>query len=346
MKRRRLFAIPFIFVVFLLGGCDSARIGSPRVTETPLPSTPTAEATATVPPASPSEELGLLENPLILALPPSAADSPERINAAREIAAQYTERTGYVVVVTAPETYAELVDAFEKGNAHIAMLDPLSYALVFQKDLVRARYAVIRDEKFKYGTQFLAPRRGGFISYFDSENGQNAADASVALAQFSGRKPCWSEETSPSGYVVPLGLLNQAQVQTRAAAFTGGQTTVVRSLYVGGICDFGATYIDARRFPSLEDEMPDLIEQVLVVWRSPEIIPYEVLVFSTKMPPPMRDLFADLVPAILQTDAGRAAFETAFESIEFQPVNDGDFNDFHILVKESRLDLSRMLNER
>lgn len=341
MNHRLLFATPFIFVAFLLGGCDLTRIRSAPPTGTPIPSTPTTEATPS--PASPSGELGLLENPLILALPPSAADSPERINAAREIAAQFTERTGYVVVVTAPETYAELVDAFEHGNAHIAMLDPLSYALAYQKDLVRARYAIVREEKFKYGTQFLAPRRGGYVSYFDEANGLNTADASVALIQFRDRKPCWSEETSPSGYVIPLGLLNQAQVQTRAAAFTGGQTTVVRSLYVGGICDFGATYIDARKFPSLEDEMPDLIEQVLVVWQTPEIIPYEVLVFSTNMPPPMRELFAGLVPAILQTDAGSAAFETAFVAGEVQAVNDGDFNEFHTLVRDSRLDLSLII---
>jgi phosphonate transport system substrate-binding protein len=343
VNRRLLFATPFIFVTFLLGGCDSTRIRSAPPTRTPIPSTSTAEAAPS--PASPSGELGLLENPLILALPPSAVDSPERINAAREIAAQFTERTGYVVVVTAPETYAELVDAFEHGNAHIAMLDPLSYALAYQKDLVRARYAIVREEKVKYGTQFLAPRRGGYVSYFDEANGLNTADASVALIQFRDRKPCWSEQTSPSGYVIPLGLLNQAQVQTRAAAFTGGQTTVVRSLYVGGICDFGATYIDARKFPSLEDEMPDLIEQVLVVWQTPEIIPYEVLVFSTNMPPPMRELFAGLVPAILQTDAGSAAFETAFEVTEVQPVNDGDFNEFHALVKESRLDLSLIIDK-
>jgi phosphonate transport system substrate-binding protein len=338
-----LFVAPFIFVAFLLGGCDSARLSPPQPTGTPVPVPPTAEAT--LPPASPTGELGLLENPLILALPPSAADSPERINAAREIAAQFTERTGYVVVVTAPQTYAELVNAFEMGNAHIAMLDPLSYAFTYQKDLVRARYAVLREEKYKYGAQFLAPRRGGFSSYFDAENGLNTADASVALVQFRDRKPCWSEETSPSGYVVPLGALNQAQVQTRAAAFVGGQTTVVRSLYVGGICDFGATYIDARKFPSLEDEMPDLIEQVLVVWQTPEIIPYEVLVFSSNMPPPMRELFAGLIPAILQTEAGTAAFETAFEVTEVQPVNDGDFNEFHALVKESRLDLSLIIDK-
>jgi phosphonate transport system substrate-binding protein len=339
---KRTLSVPALFVLaaFALGNCNMPRINLTPATATAVPATPTADVTQT--PASPTGELGLAENPLILALPPSA-DTPEQINAAREIAAQFTERTGYVVVVIVPDSYAALVEAFEKGNAHIALLDPLAYALAYQKDLVRAQYALVNEGEVKYGAQFLAARRDGFKSYFNAGIGVNTADASVALAQFSDKKPCWSEEISPSGYVIPLGALNQARVQTRTAAFMGGQTTVVRSLYVGGICDFGATYIDARKFPSLEDEMPDLFEQVLVVWQTPEIIPYEVLVFSTKMPQPMRDLFAGLIPAIKQTDAGNAAFKTAYNIDELQAANDGDFNEFHVFVRESRVDLIMIL---
>jgi phosphonate transport system substrate-binding protein len=335
----------FLLTALALGNCSLPRLDLTPATATPVPVIPTAEGTPT--PASTSTvELGLAENPLILALPPSSETAPEQINAARAIAAQFTERTGYVVVVIAPQTYAELVGAFENGNAHIALLDPLSYALAYQKDLVRAQYAIVNDGRVKYGAQFLAARRDGFTSYFDAESGENTADASTALAQFADKKPCWSEEASPSGHLIPLGLLNQAQVQTRTAAFVGGQTTVVRSMYVGGICDFGATYIDARKFPSLEDEMPDLMEQVLVIWQTPEVIPYEVLVFSTRMPQSMRNLFFDLVPAIMQTDAGHAAFQTAYKIEEIQPVSDGDFNEFHAFIRESRVDLVVILGER
>lgn len=327
----------------MLGNCTLPPLVDSTPTAVPVSvTTPLVEETPLVPAA----ELGLAENPIILALPPSTATTPEQINAAREIAAQFTERTGYVVVVTAPETYAALAEALEKGNAHIALLDPLSYALAYQKDLVRAQYAVVRDEKIAYGTQFLAARRDGFTSYFNAEIGENTAELSVALAQFADKKPCWSEETSLAGYIVPLGMLNQAQVQTRSAAFAGDHAAVVRSLYVGGICDFGATYIDARKFPSLEDAMPDLVEQVLVIWRSEEIIPYEVLAFSTKMPPPMRNLFRDLIPAIRQTDAGYAAFQTAYGFDEIQAVNDGDFGDFHAFIKSAGLDLTAILNRR
>lgn len=340
MKHRLLVPTLFILAALTLGNCTLPRVSITPATETPIPLTPTVDVT----PLPPTGELGLAENPLILALAPFA-NSPEQINAAREIAAQLMERTGYVVLVIAPDSYADLVEAFEKGNAHIALFDPLSYALAYQQDLIHAQFAVVNEDgKIKYGTQILAPRKSGFISYFDSETGENTADVNIALEQFSDRKPCWSEETSPSGYMIPLGLLNQALVQTRPAAFVGDQITVVRSLYIGGICDFGASYIDARKFPSLEDQYPDLVEQVLVIWRAPDIIPYEVLAFSTQMPQPMRDLFANLIPAIFQTEAGNSAFKSAYAIEALQAVNDGDFKDFHILIEGSRIDLLLLIN--
>lgn len=340
MKRIYLLLTPFIFVALLLGSCNLPRITLSQATETSIPPTATQDVT----PLPPTAELGSAENPVILALPPSA-NTPEQINAAHEIAAQYTERTGYVVVVVAPDSYTALVEALENGNAHIALLDPLSYALSYQENLAQARYAVINDGNYKYGSQFLAAPEDGYTSYIEPLSGVTTADADVALAQFQDKKPCWSEETSPSGYIIPLGILNQNLITTKPAAFMGGQPTVVRSLYVGGICDFGATYIDARKFPSLEDEMPDLLEKVNVIWETPGIIPYEVMVFSNKMPQSMIDLFAYLVPTIMQTDAGSAAFKTAYGIEELQPVNDGDFTDFHTYVKESQVDLSQLLDQ-
>ena len=123
----------------------------------------------------------------------------------------------------------------------------------------------------------------------------------------------------------------------------GGHPTVVRSLYASGICDFGASYIDARKFPSLEDEFPDLVEQVIVVWQIPPVIPYNVLAFSTKMPQNMRDLFTTLIPPILQTEAGKAAFKTVYDIDELEPVNDGYYEEFRIYVDESGVDLTKII---
>ena len=329
----------------LLANCNLPRIqfAQPTVTNTTSPAAPSAVTpTDTAPPPFATAELGLAENPLILALPPTA-NTPEQIEAARVIASQFTERTGYVVVTVVPESYTALMDALERGNAHMLVLDPLAYELAYQRGLVQASYAVLREGEGKYGAQFLASRRGGFTSHFDEGTGENLNEAPVALAQFAGKKPCWSEETSPSGYIIPLGYLNQNQIVTKPAAFVEGHPTVVRSLYASGICDFGASYIDARKFPSLEDEFPDLVEQVIVVWRIPPIIPYEVLAFSTRMPQGMRELFGSFIPAIMQTEAGKAAFQTAYNIEEMEAVNDGYYEEFHLYVGASGLDLSTIV---
>jgi len=337
MAKRRTLLI--IFSLFILLSCNVPLITLTQpATETPTSFTPTAEDA----PLLSTVELGLVENPLILALPPSA-NSPKQISAAHWIASQLTERTGYAVVTIVPDSYTDLVNDLEKGNAHIVMLDPYAYALAYKKDLVRAAYAVLQEGKDTYGAEFIATRKGGFKSYYDQITGENTADARIALAQFTNKKPCWSDETSPSGYVIPLGFLNKNEITTPSPAFVEGHPTVVRSLYAGGICDFGATYIDARKFPSLEDTYPDLMEQVIVIWHIPEIIPYNIIAFSTNMPQSMRDLFTNTIPAIMQTDAGGTAFKDAYDIMEIQPVNDAFYNDFREYIDDSGIELSSLV---
>ncbi len=331
-------SFPSLLLLTLLISCSLPNVTITQATETPAPLTPTV----TPPPPLPTAEFGLAENPVILALAPSS-NSPGQINAAKALAEQFTQRTGHVVVTVVPDSQAALVDALENGNAHIVLLDPLTYALAYQKELVNASYAVVVENQTTYGAQFIASRKIGFKPYFDELTQTNTADASVALAQFADKKPCWSEETSPSGYIIPLGFLNANQIITRPAAFVQGHPTVVRSLYVGGICDFGATYVDARKFPSLEDQYPDLMEQVIVVWRVPDIIPYSLLAISADMPQDMRDQFVNAVPAIMQTDDGKAAFKSAYAIDELVPVNDAYYEDFREYMDQSRIDLSTLV---
>ena len=347
MNRRSSLLISFLLIAaFVLADCTLPRLG---VTDVPQPTetetlTPTAEVTPsyTALPPLPTAELGLAENPLILTLPPSA-NSQAQIDAAKVIASQFTERTGYTVVTVIPDSEAALVEALGRGNAHIVLLDPYAYELAYQRGWVRASYAVLKDGEGRYGAQFIAARKGGFESYFNEGTEMNTADAKTALAQFNDKKPCWSDEISPSGYIIPAGYLNENQVIIRPPAFVQGHPTVVRSLYASGICDFGATYIDARKFPSLEDEFPDLIEQVIVVWRIPDIIPYDVLAFSTNMPQEMRDILATTTPAMLQTTAGKAAFKTLYDIEELQAVNDGYYDEFRTYVNQSGVDLTTLV---
>jgi ABC-type phosphate/phosphonate transport system substrate-binding protein len=188
--------ITFLSIIALfLANCNlpQINIAGPTATST-TPVTPTGilpvdvTPTDTAPPPFATAELGLAENPLILALPPTA-NSQAQIDAANVIASQFTERTGYVVVTIVPESYTALLDALEKGNAHIAVLDPLVYELAYQRGLVQASYAILMEGEGKYGAQFLASRRGGFMSHFDEGTGENLDEAPVPLPNSPAKSP-------------------------------------------------------------------------------------------------------------------------------------------------------------
>lgn len=188
---------------FLLANCTFPSLNLTQPTETPSPvPSPAVTPTDTVPAPFAPAELGLAENPLILALPPGA-NSAEQIAAAKVIAAQFTQRTGYTVVTIVPDSYTELLDALEQGNAHIVLLDPYAYELAYQRGLVKAAYGVMQDGESLYGSQFLATRKGGFQSYYDDVSEENTQDAAVALAQFTDKKPCWSDELRPPAMSFP-----------------------------------------------------------------------------------------------------------------------------------------------
>jgi phosphonate transport system substrate-binding protein len=161
--------------------------------------------------------------------------------------------------------------------------------------------------------------------------------------QFQDKKPCWSDATSPSGYVVPLGLLNQAQVKVGSGAFLEGQSSVVRAVYAGGICDFGATFIDARKLPSLEASYPDVMDKVNVIWRMDKIIPYENISLSNSLPIEMRRVIQRAFIDLMLTPEGKSAVQTVYGIDELQVAEDVMYDDFAKYVKASGLDLAELI---
>lgn len=286
---------------------------------------------------------GTEKNPLILALGVSAHPSPEMVTAGDVIAAFIESQTGYRLVTVAPSSEIRLVEALDKGNAHIASLSPYAYLLARENDSVTVIFARTRNDQMFYGAQFISNRESNFISYYDVERNENTAEPAAALQQFKDKKPCWSDTLSPSGYVVPLGVLNQAKIQVSSAAFLEGQSDVVRAVYAEGICDFGATFIDARQLPALEANYPDVIDRVKVIWRVPNIIPYENISLSNSLPLEMRRVLQRAFIDLMLTPEGKSAMQIVYGMDEMQIAEDVMYTDFALYVKNSGLDLSTLI---
>jgi phosphonate transport system substrate-binding protein len=330
----------FLALTLAILGCSSPVqliLGTPTPISTPTQIPNPVQATIAPP------DLGTEKNPLILALGPSPHPSAEVVSAGEVIAAFIKSHTGYKVVTVVPSSEIDLVQAMGKGNAHIASLSPFGYLLARKNDSVTAILSSLRDGQAFYGAQFIANRKGGFTSYYDAKGDENTAEAAAALKQFQDKKPCWSDKSSPSGYVIPLGLLTQAKVQVRSAAFLEGQLNVVRAVYAADICNFGATYIDARQLPALEADYSDVMDRVVVIWRAPKIIPYENISLSTSLPVEMRRVIQRAFIDFMLTPEGKAAVQTVYGIDELQVAEDAMYSDFALYAKASGLDLAELI---
>ena len=331
----------FILSLAILGCSLPLQLQQGTATPTPAPvQTPTALPTQT-PSAQPG--FGTTRNPLILSLAPAPHPSDALLAAGNVIAAFIEKQTGYKVVTNVPGTQNALVDSFAKGNTHIASLSPFAYLLTRGANSATAVLGSVREGKLFYGAQIIANRESHFTSYYDAARDENTALPAEAFPQFQNKKPCWSDAASPSGYVVPLGLLNQAGVQVGSAAFLEGHPSVVRAVYAENICDFGATFIDARQSDTLEAKYPDVMERVVVIWRVPEVIPYENISLSTRLPLEMRRAIQRAFIDLMLTPEGRSAVQTAYGLDELQSTDDAMYDAFMSYVQDSGLDLADLI---
>ncbi len=298
MKKVFVFASLLVAVVMLLTACGPAATAVPTAVPSKVPATkvpPTAvppTATPVPPPA-----LGTADNPIILALAPSA-NTTELMAGGDAIAAKLTELTGYAVKVTVPTSYAALVEAMGSGNAQVGFLPTVPYIVAYYKGYATIGLITLRNGSDHYAFEVIVNKAriddGTFKSYYDATAGANTADAATSLAQFANKKPCYTDPLSSSGYLVPAGFFKANNITTKAGAWVQGHPIVVKSIYLspkGEICDFGAVYVDART--SVTD-WKDVNDKVVVVWVSDPIIPNDTISIATSVP---ADVKAKIVTA-------------------------------------------------
>lgn len=336
-----------VLASFLLAACAPAATPAPEMTEAPATEAPAApEPTATTPPEPTAEPtpvpLGSPENPIIMALAPSAT-TQELIASGEAIAEQLSEITGFTIQTTVPTAYSALVEAMGSGNAHIGWLPPFAYVVAKEKGYAEVALSTIRFGRDHYPTQFLANVGGGFTSYFDNATGASTADEATALAQFADKKPCWTDPLSSSGYVIPSGILSELGIKTKAAAFVQGHPTVVRALYATGICDFGATHDGIMSDKNLLEALPDLPEKIIVVWRSEPVIPNDNVSFASDVPEDVRQAIVDALLQLAETEEGKAALNSVYQIEGLKVVDDTFYDEFRVFLEASGVDVSSLV---
>ncbi len=343
MKKLFVFVSLLVVAALLLTACGPTETEAPTevVTEAPTEA-PTEEPQPTEPPAP---ALGTPENPLIMALAPSAT-TDTLIAGGQAIADRLSEMTGYTIQIVVPTNYAALVEAMGAGNAHIGWLPPVAYIVAHEKGYADVGLITLRNGADHYSFQVVVNAArvadGTFTVYYDPVTGTNTADAATALAQFSGKRPCYTDPLSASGYLVPAGFLATNGISTRAGAWVQGHPTVIKSIYLsprGEICDFGTTYVDART--AVTNDFPDVNDQVVIVWVSDPLIPNDNVSFISSMPQEMRDNLTNALLELASTEEGIQLLRDGGYSIGGLAVADDTFYDeFRVFLESINFDIN------
>lgn len=333
-----LFALLVVFSL-ALSACGPAATPTPAATEAPVVTEAPTEPPAPTPTEPPPPALGTPENPIIMALAPSAT-TQELQTGGEAIAAKLSEMTGLTIKTVVPTNYAAMIEAMGAEQAHIGWLAPVQYIVAHGKGYADVGLATIRNGSNHYGFQYVANAAAGFTSYYDAATAANTADAATALAQFADKKPCWTDPLSSSGYILPFGLLTETGIKVKSGAWVQGHPTVIKSVYLspkGEICDFGATFIDARS--NVAADFPDVNDKVVIIWVSEPFIPNDNVSFSAGVPAELREKIAQALLDLASTEEGIALLKNGGYSIQgLEAVDDTFYDEFRVYLEASGID--------
>jgi phosphonate transport system substrate-binding protein len=348
MKKAFMFVSLLVAAVMLLTACGPAA----TPTEVWPPTLPPAEPTAVPPTPEPTvNPLGTADMPIVLALAPSA-NTTELMAGGDAIAAKLGELTGLTFTVTVPTSYAALVEAMGSGNAQVGFLPTVPYIVAYYKGYATIGLITLRNGADHYAYEIITNQamidNGVFTSYYDAVTGKDTADAATALAQFAGKRPCYTDPLSSSGYLVPAGFFASNNIKTLAGAWVQGHPTVVKSIYLspgnnekhtGEICDFGTVYVDART--AVTTDFPDVNDKVAVLWVSDAIIPNDTISIATSVPEDIRAKIVSAFETIASTDDGLTLLKNGGYSIGgLKIVDDSFFDQYRVFLESINFDIN------
>lgn len=289
---------------------------------------------------SKASTLGTADNPIVVAFEPSGT-SQEITTGGQELLDQLSQETGLTFKGVVPTSYAALTEAMGSGNAQIGWMATFAYILAHQKGYADVALITSRFGSDHYGSQFIANVSSGFTPANTTEKPATEADLPTLL-QFKGKTPCFADPESTSGYVIPLIFLKKAgltDADIPDPVFTGGHTQTVTSIYTGGICDYGATFVDARS--NITEDHPDVKDVVQIVFKTEPIIPNDNMSYAPDMPQNLRDQITNAMVKIAGTEAGKTALNDLYQIEGLTLVDDTAYDQFRSYLTASGIDLSQ-----
>jgi phosphonate transport system substrate-binding protein len=237
------------------------------------------------------------------------------------------KETGLPVRFETGTNYAAILKELREGKIDVASLGPYSYVLAKQQGapitVVAARVAEKGQPPVyqSYGITWM----GSLIK---------------TLADFRGKRICFVDPNSTSGYLYPRAALHTLGIEpgTETKQIFEGQDDAVVLAVANRQCDAGFAFDRMVNRELIEDGLlrPD---QIVTVWKS-EAIPGAPLVISDRLPPTLRQQLTTALQSKANADylrangfcQGKCAISDG-NAYGYQPADDAFYNGIRELCK-------------
>ena len=195
----------------------------------------------------------------------------------------FHDKLGITLKVTTGTSYAAMIEAQQAGKAQLIEYGPFSYYLALQNGL--------KIENI--GIPITAPNTDG--GYYSEGVVNPKLNPSVtSIKDFAGKKTCFSDPASTSGYLYPsYGLLSAGISPTTGVTpvFAGSDTTAPLNVAKGS-CQVGFTNNLSLPLIYSQNHIPQ--SDIKIVWKSVEI-PGSPIAASDSLPASLRSAMVSLL---------------------------------------------------
>lgn len=283
------------------------------------------------------DKLGTVNNPVKLYFTPSVDADTIATNSQDFI--QFLEKeTGLVFKTGIPTNYIAVVEAFGSKRADIGVMNSFGYILANSKYGATAKLRVLR-----YGHDYY---QGQIIAHVDS--GINS------VKDIQGKKFAFTDPSSTSGYMFPLKILKDANVEVSNKTFGIKHDNVVTMVYQKQV-DAGATYYSAPKKNDkgeiikirdararVKTQFPDVEDKVKII-KITEKIPNDPFVFRKDLDKEITAKFIAAVKKFLSTDAGKKNFKNIYSVEGIVDTTDKDYDGLRSMIKSVGINIEEKL---
>lgn len=268
--------------------------------------------------ASPqAETLGSEKNPIVWAFVPSGETS--KVSAgAQSVADLLHARTGLFFKTFVATDYVGVIEAMKAKppKAQMASLATAAYILAADQKVAEAALVSVRN-----GSAFY---KGMIVTRPDT--------GIKTLADLKGKTFARVDPLSTSGWIIPSLMLKAAglNVDTDLKVLdAGSHPGVVTAVYTGQ-ADAGACFVDARTL--IAKDYGDVMEKVTVLAESGNI-PNDGVQFSPSLSKDLQARIVDGLLAIIATDEGKKAINTAYQWTALEKHDDSFYDSFRQVLQ-------------